>query len=134
MVELDDLSRRITECWASLGRHLGVEEDVIESITANNVEYPSPEKKAFQMLKAWAKKGKASTIAKLAAALRRVNKVGLAEQLECSLPTVQSRAVAEQFQSPGRSKTKMIQFSFIFIILLLFLIIIFQYFYLRGPT
>ena len=134
MAELDDLSKGITTCWASLGRKLGVNEDVIEGITTNNVQYPSPEEKALQMLKAWAKKGKASTIAKLAAALRKVHKGRLAEQLEYSRPTVQSRAVAEQFQSSGRSKTKMMQFSFIFIILLLFLIIIFQYFYLRGPT
>ena len=82
MDELDDLSRRITTCWASLGRKLGVNEDVIDGITENNVQYPSPEKKALRMLKVWRKKGKASTIVKLAAALREAGKRDLAEQFE----------------------------------------------------
>ena len=84
MVELDKLSKGITACWRSLGRHLGVNEDVLEGITQNNVQYPSPEEKAMQMLKSWYDKGKGSTIAKLAAALREVGKGGLAEQLEDS--------------------------------------------------
>ena len=84
MVELDKLSKGITACWPSLGRHLGVNEDVLDGITENNVQYPSPEKKAMQMLKAWYEKGKGSTIAKLAAALRELGKGRLAEQLEDS--------------------------------------------------
>ena len=84
MAELDDLSKRITTNWESLGRKLEVAEYVLEGITVNNVEYPSPEKKAVQMLKAWFDKGKGSTIAKLAAALRELGKGRLAEQLEDS--------------------------------------------------
>ena len=82
MVELDDLSRRITTCWASLGLKLGVNEDVIDGITVNNFQYPSPEEKALKMLKVWHKKGKASTIVILAAALREVDKGRLAKQFE----------------------------------------------------
>ena len=82
MDELDDLSRRITTCWASLGRKLGVNEDVIDGITVNNVQYPSPEEKALKMLKGWHEKGKASTIVILAAALREVDKGRLAKQFE----------------------------------------------------
>lgn len=82
MDELDDLSRRITTCWASLGRKLGVNEDILDGITVNNFQYPSPEEKALKMLKGWRKKGKASSIVELAAALRKVGKGGLAEQFE----------------------------------------------------
>ena len=82
MVELDNLSKRITKCWASLGIHLGVNEDVLDGITVNNVQYPSPEEKALKMLKTWYEKRKASTIGELAAALREVSKGRLAEQLE----------------------------------------------------
>ena len=84
MVELDDLSKKITSVWQSLGRKLKVAEYILEGITVNNVEYPSPEKKAMQMLKAWDKTGKGSTIAKLAAALRELGNGRLAEQLEDS--------------------------------------------------
>ena len=82
MVELDDLSRRITPCWKSVGRKLKVAEYVLEEITENNIQYPKPQEKALQMLKAWKNRGKASTIGELAAALREVRKVLLAEQLE----------------------------------------------------
>ena len=82
MVELDNLSKRITKCWVSLGIHLGVNEDVLDGITVNNVQYPSPEEKALKMLKTWCEKGKASTIDELAAALREVSKGRLAKQLE----------------------------------------------------
>ena len=82
MVELDDLSKAITTCWASLGRKLGVDEDVIDDITENNVQCPSPKEKALRMLKVWRKKGKASTIVILAAALREVDKGRLAKQFE----------------------------------------------------
>ena len=84
MDELDDLSRRITTYWESLGRKLKVAEYILEGITVNNVEYPSPEKKAMQMLKSWYEEEKGSTIAKLAAALRKLGKGRLAEQLEDS--------------------------------------------------
>ena len=100
MDELDDLSRRITTCWASLGRKLGVNEDVIDGITVNNFQYPSPEEKALKMLKGWRKKGKASSIVELAAALRKVGKGGL----------------AEQFEWYGRSKRQMMQMIFILLI------------------
>ena len=84
MDELDDLSRRITTYWESLGRKLAVAEYVLEEIIENNIQYPSPHQKALQMLKTWREKGKASTIAKLAAALRELGKGRLAKQLECS--------------------------------------------------
>ena len=84
MVELDDLSRRITTYWQSLGRKLQVAEYVLEEIIENNIQYPRPHQKALQMLKFWHEKGKDSTIAKLAAAVRELYKGRLAEQLEDS--------------------------------------------------
>ena len=79
---LDDLSWRITPCWKSVGRKLKVDEYVLEGIIENNIQYPAPQEKAVEMLKAWKNRGKASTISELSAALRKVGMGGLAEQLD----------------------------------------------------
>ena len=50
---LNNLSKEITGCWESLGRRLGVNEAKVQCIRADNVQFPSPEQKAFEMLMAW---------------------------------------------------------------------------------
>ena len=50
---LNNLSKEIPYSWESLGRRLGVKETKIRCIRADNVQFPSPEDKAFQMLMAW---------------------------------------------------------------------------------
>ena len=81
--ELDDLSKEITTYWKTLGRHLGVGEYVLEGITVNNVQYPSPDEKATEMLKIWHNQGD-STYRQLTAALRKVGKRRLAKRFEVS--------------------------------------------------
>ena len=80
--ELDDLSKDISKCWTSLGLKLGVSSGKLEEIE-ENAQYHNPAKKAHNMLKAWHDKGSASTYGKLADALRKVGKAGLAEELLC---------------------------------------------------
>ena len=79
--ELDKLSKGITAYWQSLGRKLGVDEDVIEDILENNIQHIKPQEKGFQMLKTWYDQG-GSTYEELAAALRGLGKGRLAEQFE----------------------------------------------------
>ena len=50
---LNNLAKEIPYSWESLGRRLGVKETKIRCIRADNVQFPSPEDKAFQMLMAW---------------------------------------------------------------------------------
>ena len=80
--ELDNLSKGITGCWQSVGRKLGVDEDVIEDILENNVQHIKPHEKSFQMLKTWHDQGRSSTYETLATALRGLGKGRLAERFE----------------------------------------------------
>ena len=80
--ELDDLSKGITGCWQSVGRKLGVDEEVMEGILENNNQHTKPHEKAFEMLKRWYDQGRSSTYGKLAAALREVGKARLADRFE----------------------------------------------------
>ena len=80
--ELDDLSRQITGFWASLGRKLGVREEELDCILANNTQFVSPPSKAYQMLKAWKNQGKSATCEQLARSLRALSKGRLAEHFE----------------------------------------------------
>ena len=50
---LNNLAKEITDFWESLGRQLGVKQANIQCICSNNVQFPNPEQKAFQMLMAW---------------------------------------------------------------------------------
>ena len=70
---LNNLAKEITYFWESLGRQLGVKEANIQCIRANNVQFPSPEDKAFQILMAWYDKGD-STYRKLEEALTAEDK------------------------------------------------------------
>ena len=77
---LDDLAKEITTCWQSIGRHLGVSQRTIESISMS-VQHIRPEHKAFEMLNAWRDQGESSsTHRRLAEALRHVHKDRLAEK------------------------------------------------------
>ena len=78
--ELDDLSKDISKCWTSLGLKLGVSSGKLDEIE-ENVQYHNPVQKAYRMLRAWHDKGSGSTYGKLADALRKVGKDGLAEEL-----------------------------------------------------
>ena len=81
--EIYDLSKDISQCWDSLGLKLGVSSAKLDEIEGNNLQYPNPAQKAYRMLRAWHDKGSASTYGKLADALRKVGKAGLAEELLC---------------------------------------------------
>ena len=81
--ELNDLSKDISQCWDSLGLKLGVSSAKLDEIEGNYIQYPNPAKKAYHMLRAWHDKGSGSTYGKLADALRKVDKAGLAEELLC---------------------------------------------------
>lgn len=76
---LDDLAMHITGPWYSIGLKLGLSSARLDGIIANNVQYPRPAEKAFQMLKIWKDKGSSATNAKLADALRKLNMDRLAE-------------------------------------------------------
>ena len=54
---LNNLAKEIAYFWESLGRQLGVKEAKIQCIRSNNVQFPNPEEKAFQMLMGWYDKG-----------------------------------------------------------------------------
>ena len=79
--ELDDLSKDVSKIWKSLGLKLGVSSGELDDIEENYAQYPNPAKKAYQMLNVWCDKGSGSTYGKLADALRKVGKDGLAEDL-----------------------------------------------------
>ena len=66
----------------SLGVYLGVDQGEIANIKANNIQYPKPRQKAYQVLLAWRNMGSTSTTEQLSAALRHVGRQGLAEELE----------------------------------------------------
>ena len=51
-------------------------------IKENNIQWPSPQEKAFQVLLTWHENGSASTTEQLIAALIRVGRQDLAESLE----------------------------------------------------
>ena len=54
----------------------------INNITANNIQWPDPQEKAFQMFLAWHNKGVSLTSEQLSAALIHVGRQDLAENLE----------------------------------------------------
>ena len=81
--ELNDLSKYISQSWYSLGLKLELSSAKLDEIEGNNAQYPNPAQKAYRMLRAWHDKGSASTYVKLADALRKVGKDGLAEELLC---------------------------------------------------
>ena len=70
---LNNLAKEIPYFWESLGRQLGVKQANIQCICSNNVQFPNPEQKAFQMLMAWYDKGD-STYSKLEKALTAEDK------------------------------------------------------------
>ena len=51
--ELMSLSKTITSRWESLGIQLDMRYSSLESIRNNNVQLPSPDQKAFNMLMQW---------------------------------------------------------------------------------
>ena len=67
------MAKEITDDWESLGIQLGVKEAKIRDIRGNNVQFPRPVQKAFQMLMAWYDKGDA-TYRKLEEALTAEDK------------------------------------------------------------
>ena len=78
---LNNLAKVIPDCWESLGLKLGVSMAKLRGIDVNNRKFACEEKKAFEMLEIWFRKGYASTYRKLADALIKEEKEGLAEEL-----------------------------------------------------
>ena len=72
----------ITGCWECLDVQLGVDQKNIDNITANNIQWPDLQEKAFQMFLAWHNKGISLTSEQLSAALIHVGRQDLAEKLE----------------------------------------------------
>ena len=66
----------------SLGVYLGVDQGKIANIEANNIQYPKPRQKAYQVLLAWCNMASASTTEQLSAALIQEGRKDLAEKLE----------------------------------------------------
>ena len=78
---LNNLAKVIPDCWESLGLKLGVSAAKLRGIDVNNRKFAGEEKKAFEMLMIWFDKGCVSTYGKLAEALTKEEKEGLAEEL-----------------------------------------------------
>ena len=66
----------------SVGVQLGVELSKIDSIIADNNQYPGPQQKAFQVLRAWRDMGTTSTTERLSEVLIHVGREDLAEELQ----------------------------------------------------
>ena len=66
--ELNNLSKKISAKWQSLGITLGVEQHEIDIILRSNL-HPSPEQKAHEMLMKWKLKDECFTYGKLVKAL-----------------------------------------------------------------
>ena len=77
--DLKDLAKEITSSWHFLGIQLGVKSATINGIR-DNVQNPTPEMKAFQMLNVWREKGSSSTYRELEKALEHENLGLLAEK------------------------------------------------------
>ena len=75
---LSALSRDITTFWQGLGVELKVPQSKIDEILMNNVQYPQPNQKAFQMLLAWKRRGESVTLIELGRALKEFGRGGLA--------------------------------------------------------
>ena len=75
---LSALSRDITTFWQDLGVELKVLQSKIEDIVMNNVEYPQPNQKGYQMLLAWKRRGESVTLDELGRALKELGRGDLA--------------------------------------------------------
>ena len=78
--DLKDLAKEITSSWYFLGIELGLELATINGIRDNNIQNPTHEMKAFQMLNVWRGKDSSSTYRELEKALKRENLGLLAEK------------------------------------------------------
>ena len=79
--ELQDLAKKISRSWRELGVELGVEDDQIEDILSDNVQFPSPAAKAHEVLKLWLHNDDSPTCGTLAEALKHVGRRDLAQKL-----------------------------------------------------
>ena len=78
--DLKDLAKEITSSWYLLGIELGMEPSTVDGIRDNNIQNPTHEMKAFQMLNTWREKGSSSTYRELEKALEHENLVRIAEK------------------------------------------------------
>lgn len=80
-VELNELAKKIPECWYPLGIQLCLDRAALDNIHLNNIEHTSPAKKAFQMLVTWRNSGMCATYGELSEALRKVDRHDLADRI-----------------------------------------------------
>ena len=75
---LSALSRDITTFWQDLGGELKVPQRKIDEIVMNNVQYPQPNQKGYQMLLVWKRRGESVTLNELGRALKELGRGDLA--------------------------------------------------------
>ena len=77
---LDNLFEEFATVWESVGRQLELEEAMTECIRENNVQYVSPQQKAFEALKVWRQKGTSATYEDQERVLKHLGKGNLAQK------------------------------------------------------
>lgn len=75
------MANNISSCWKGLGVELGVKDDKIEKILSDNIRFPDPTEKAYEVLKLWLRNEVSPTCGRLAAALKHVDRRDLAQKL-----------------------------------------------------